>query len=1305
TRTQHPHRTTLIGHNHTQLTTALTHLTTKQPDQISPRPARSRPGRVAFVFPGQGSQWPGMAAGLLEGSPVFAEQLERCAEALAPHTDWNLLEAVTDPAQAPALDRVDVVQPALFAVMVSLAALWRSYGVEPDAVVGHSQGEIAAACVAGALSLEDAARIVALRSREIATLGGTGGMLSVARPVAEVHAMLAAAPGLSVAAVNSPTSVLVSGDSAALDAFHEDCVAEDVWVRRIPVDYASHSPHIESLRDRLRTVLGPVRPRTASVAFHSTVAAEELDTTALDAEYWYSNLRNPVLFEETVRAMAGQGYGVFIEVSPHTVLTTALTQSLEPLGGDPVIAGSLTRDHGRLEDFLTSAGEAWEAGVPVDWSASSAGRPTRRVELPGYAFTRQRFWVGGGGDGDGPRAAGMKSARHPLLTGQLPLAGGKGRLFTGRVSPEELPWLADHTVFEEVVVPGTAVVELVASAGDRLGGAAVEELTLEAPLLLRDEAVGLQLHVQEPDAEGRAAFTVHAEDGAGGWTQHASGVLGPRAAVRGGDPTTGPSRPPQEADPSEPRGGPPAGAVPLALDGLYDRLAERGMGYGRTFRGLRAAWRLGDDIHADVQLDDGGNEVDPRHLLHPALLDAAFHAAFAEWHEKESATALLPFAWSGVRLHRSERTPRALRVRLTPLGPDTLRMTGWDQDGRTVVTVDSVTARPVSPAKLAGARPAAADCLFAVNWTPAAPPADPVATDRMAILGPTGPTVGDTPIRSCPDLTALPTPGEEAEGADTEPPAWLLVPVETPEGLPAAEAARTTTHRVLSLLREWLAADRSPRIRLALLTRGAVAALPDEEPDPASAAVWGLVRSAQAEHPDTFALVDLGAEADMARLGAALAADDPQVALRDGALLVPRVARRRAQGAEAAFDPRTTVLVTGGTGGLGALVARHLATGHGVRNLLLASRRGMSAQGAPALVEELTGLGVHVRVAECDVSDRAAVAALLASVPDEHPLGAVVHAAGVLEDSLITSLTDDALDRVLRAKADSAWHLHELTAENRLGAFVLFSSLAGVLGGSGQGNYAAANAFLDALAQARRAAGRPATSIAWGLWEQPGDMTGHLAESDTSRLADSGVIALSAEEGLHLLDATLDSPDPVVLAARLDLAAVRAQAAAGMAPPVLHGLVRTASTQQAATAAATVETLAGLSPSDRENEVLRLVRGEVAAVLRYPGADAVPPDRPLKDIGLDSLGAVQLRNRLNTMAGLHLPATVIFDHPTPRAVASVVLRELFGSLTPAAQDGTDPDGPEDAFDPAAGVDDLDAEDLVRLALSDNRDDS
>ncbi|AXK36869.1 SDR family NAD(P)-dependent oxidoreductase [Streptomyces armeniacus] len=1251
---------------------------------------------MAFVFPGQGSQWPGMARALLTSSPVFAEEMERCAEALTPHTGWNLLDTLHGTPDAPSLDRVDVVQPALFAVMVSLAALWRSYGVEPDGVVGHSQGEIAAAFVAGALSLEDAARIVALRSREIATLGGTGGMLSVARPAAEVRTMLATAPGLSVAAVNGPSSVLVSGDREALEAFHEDCVAEDVWVRRIPVDYASHSPHIGALRERLTAVLAPVRPRSASVAFHSTVTGEETDTTRLDAGYWYTNLRSPVLFEETVRAMADQGYGCFVEVSPHAVLTAPLAQSLEPLGGDPVIVGSLTRDHGELGDFLASVAEAWEAGVPVDWSAASPVRNAPRVEVPGYAFVRQRFWVGGG-DAEGAPGAGMKPARHPLLAGHMRLAGGMGHLFTGRVSTEALPWLADHTVFAEVVVPGTAVVELAASAGACLERPSVAELTLEAPLLVRDEAVGLQLHVQEPDDTGEAAFTLHAEDGAGGWTRHASGTLGPRSART-------PNGPPEEAGSEVPEG-----AAPLSLSGLYDRLADRGMGYGRTFRGLRAAWRLGDGIHAEIALDDGGPEPDPRHLVHPALLDAAFHASFAERDDGDSDEALLPFAWSGVRLHGSERAPRSLRVRLTPLGQDTVRMTGWDEAGRVVVTVDSVTARPVSLATLAGTRPAAADCLFAVDWTPAGPTPAAVPADRMAVIGGPEPEFGDPAVRSCPGLASLAAPEEGA----AEPPAWVLVPVRTPEGGTPAEAARTVTHQVLSLLRDWLAADRPPACRLALVTRGAVAARPGEGADPALAAVWGLVRSAQAEHPDSFALVDLGTESDASLLGGALALDEPQVALRDGTFLVPRAARRPARTDGRLCDPESTVLVTGGTGGLGSVVARHLAREHGVRHLLLASRRGMSADGAPALVEELTDLGVRVRVAECDVSDRDAVAALLASVPEEHPLGAVVHSAGVLEDSLITSLTGAALDRVLRAKADSAWHLHELTAgtagtantaESSLEAFVLFSSLAGVLGGPGQGNYAAANAFLDALAAARRAAGLPATSLAWGLWEQPGDMTGHLSESDTSRLAGSGVVALSAEEGLQLLDATLGTPEAVLLAARLDLAAVRTQTEAGMAPPPLRGLLRDAPSGGAPNAGATVEALAGMSAGDRENEVLRLVRGETAAVLRYPDADAVPPDRPLKDVGLDSLGAVQLRNRLNTATGLQLPATVIFDHPTPRTVASLVLRELFPSDDPPAHAGTGPEDHGGAFDPAAGIDDLDAEELVRLSLRGDRDD-
>ncbi|MGW4080733.1 type I polyketide synthase, partial [Streptomyces asiaticus] len=350
-----------------------------------------RSAGVAFVFPGQGSQWVGMAAGLLDSSPVFARRIDECAAALAPHVDWSLVDVLSDPA---ALERVDVVQPALFAVMVSLAELWRSYGVEPSAVVGHSQGEIAAACVAGALSLEDAAKVVALRSRALRALSGRGGMASVSLPVERVRERLAAwGERLSVAAVNGPSAVVVSGDADALDELLAACEAEEIRARRVPVDYASHSAHVESLEDEIRRTLAGIAPRASSVPFHSTVTGGVLDTTELDAGYWYRNLRATVRFDETVRALLDEGFQTFVEASAHPVLTMGIEQTADDHGTPVAAIGSLRRDEGGLDRFLTSLAEAHVGGIAIDWRTVFAGTGAHPVDLPTYAFQHQRYWL------------------------------------------------------------------------------------------------------------------------------------------------------------------------------------------------------------------------------------------------------------------------------------------------------------------------------------------------------------------------------------------------------------------------------------------------------------------------------------------------------------------------------------------------------------------------------------------------------------------------------------------------------------------------------------------------------------------------------------------------------------------------------------------------------------------------------------------------------------------------------------------------------------------------------------------------
>ncbi|MGX6744344.1 type I polyketide synthase [Streptomyces xantholiticus] len=556
------------------------------------------------------------------------------------------------------------------------------------------------------------------------------------------------------------------------------------------------------------------------------------------------------------------------------------------------------------------------------------------------------------------------------------------------------------------------------------------------------------------------------------------------------------------------------------------------------------------------------------------------------------------------------------------------------EQGEPVLSLGRLDMRPVDPAQLERLRRGAGQPVYQLDWAPVTVGAG--RSPQVAVLG--------------DDLGEL-----ERAVADGGPvPEVVLASVDTPDG-DMADGARAATAQALALVQRWLASEWLGEARLVVATRGAVA-VDDETPDIAQAAVWGLLRSAQSEHPGRFVLVDVkGDEPDW---GALLDVEEPQLAVRGGKVLAPRLTRAGAGESVTAFSPEGTVVITGGTGGLGAMFARHLAAARGVRHLLLLSRRGLEADGAAELVGELEGLGCEARVVACDVSDRDQLAAVLGSL--EHPLTAVVHTAGVLDDGVVESLSPAHVDRVMRPKVDAAWHLHELTADADLSAFVLFSSMAALMGSPGQANYAAANAALDALAISRRAAGLPATSLAWGVWSDATGMAAQLGEAELARLERMGMGALTAETGLGLFDQSLDVDAAVVAPVLLETAALRAQARAGMLPPLLRGLVRTPARVVDASAGALVQRLAGVPEADRERIVLELVQAQVAAVLGHASAAAVEPERAFKELGFDSLSAVELRNRLTQATGVRLPATLVFDHPTPAAVVELLLSEIGG---------------------------------------------
>ncbi|WP_189244218.1 type I polyketide synthase, partial [Planobispora rosea] len=900
------------------------------------------------------------------------------------------------------------------------------------------------------------------------------------------------------------------------------------------------------------------------------------------------------------------------EVGPDAVLSVMGPACVED--EEAAFIPLLRRDRDEERELITGIARAWARGVRLDWEAFYAGSGARRVDLPTYAFQHQHYWLEAGELPSDAPGLGQEEAAHSMLSAVVSLP--EGVVLTGRLSRRGQPWVTDHDVLGNVILPGTAFVELAVRAGDEVGCDLIEELTIEAPLIVPEGAgVALRVLVGEAEGDGARSLSIHSRADGETWVTHARGTL--RSA-------------PETAEPAPMATWPPQGAEQIDVSDAYDRLRARGYAYGPAFQGLRAAWRRGDEVYAEVSLPGAASAEG--FGIHPALLDAAMHADLLDEH----AETLMPFVWSGVRLHAAEAT--SLRVKVTRLdGGELSAIEITDARGLPVATVATLVSRPVSEAQLRTVR---RDSLLKVEWVrPAAPEAqaEPTWTE---VAWPVSEVSGDAQVVFVTGLT-----GETG-------------------GRAVPDAVTSATHAALDLLRS----GRFGGAKVAIVTRGAVSVHREDVTDLPGAALWGMVRAAEQENPGRFALIDAdGAELPTAVVLAALAAGEPELAVRDGGVFVPRLARVSPEAA-AVPDLGGKVLITGGTGGLGAILAGHLVREYGVTSLVLVSRRGGHAPGAVELRESLAELGAEVEIEACDITDRQDLAVLL----DRHrDVTTVVHVAAVVDAALVADLTPEQIDRVLSAKAESAWHLHELTKDRELAAFVSFSSAAGLVLGAGQANYAAANAFLDALAVHRRAAGLPALSLAYGMWAESTGLGGELAEADLQRMRRLGLPALTAVEGLAAFDDAVRAGEPVVAPLKVDPSALAARGSD--LPALLRGLVKPAARRTASTAAAESGSelqrrLAALPEAEREEELLTLVRTQVAGVLGHDGADAVTPARAFKEMGFDSLAALELRNALNAVTGLKLPATLVFDYPNSQAVAAHLWERLAGvtAVTPAA---------------------------------------
>ena len=1083
----------------------------------APTYAVHAPGRLAFVFSGQGSQWTGMSRQLLRQEPAFREALEQCDHALRAYVDWSLLDQIAADEPTSRLGEIDVLQPTLFAVQVALATLWRSWGVAPDAVVGHSMGEVAAAHIAGALTLEDAARVICTRSRLLRRLRGLGGMAVVGLSVTEIaQALEPYEQCLSIAGSNSPQSTVVAGEIAALRQLVEKLEAQDVFCGIVNVDVASHSPQTAALRSELRDLLSELQARPPTVPFISTVTGAAFDRP-LDPAYWASNLTEPVNFTAAIAALARAGHSSFIEISPHPVLATSIQQGLTHLGTQGTVLASTRRDGPERDHMLHSLASLYVAGGNVDWTRFHSA-PKRPVTHPTYPWQRARFWLDAG-----VVTAENGRSRHPLLGQRLGLAHDPAAtVWQVELSSDSTIFLRDHRVQGEVMVPAAAFAEMALAAGASANISATHalvDLELRHSLVLTEGA----RRVVQVSLVGPALSIYSKPATSDVWTLHATAAFAAQDTGAG-----------EAVDLATLRRDIPD-AIPR--EQFYGSLAARGLDYGPSLRGIEQIWRHDGQALARIKLPDGLSHESDSYRLHPAILDAALQVLGAT---DDSPATFVPVACRRLRLHRRPVTTDPLWSHVvlqhgTATGASEINadVRLLDDSGHLLAELTGLRLahKPTSP------RIELQDTwLYRVQWReiewPATDQLPATDANRWVILG----KHGDLATELVRQLEAH---GQESSQTWSES-SRLRGVIYLSSGDPAS---------LLQAVQRLAAASAtlgSPR--LWIVTRGAQPVLAGEPTSISDAPLWGLGRTMGFELPELkCTLVDLDPMLDAARASTLLfrqfcvSDDEDQVALRDHRRWAPRLRRLNScsAGRTASLHADATYLITGGLGGLGLAVAAWMVE-QGARHLVLVGRSAPSLQAA-AQVVKMRDAGAEIVTASADVSVESEVTSLFERVQATMPpVCGVVHAAGVLDNAALVDLDADRLAKVLAPKVQGAWNLHSATAQARLDFFVLFSSAVSVLGSPGQGNYAAANTFLDALAHLRHRHGLPAISINWGPWVDIGLVASgeFLPAAARSTRGAQGVKGITPHRGLEAFGRALSSEEPQLTVLPFDIASL-----------------------------------------------------------------------------------------------------------------------------------------------------------------------
>lgn len=1242
-------------------------------------------GKLAFIFSGMGTQWWAMGRQLIEENALFRETIETCDRLLSQYASWSLLEELSRSESDTRINGTQFAQPAIFAVEVALAKLWQSYGIVPDVVCGHSVGEVAAAHISGALSLEDAVKVIFYRSLLQQKTAGMGGMLAVSMPKSDAAQLIEKYNDrVSIAAVNSPSSVTLAGESDALNALEKQLSADNIFCRPLRVEVPFHCVVMDVIKDELISLLQSIAPNETVIPLYSTVTGNLISGTELNADYWWHNVREPVEFAKTIKAM--EDCDVFLEVGPHPVLTQSMNECLSARKS-AIVLGTIKRQQDETAAMFSTFGALHAEGYPVNWTHIVQGQ---FVKLPKYPWQRQAYWreseiSAQDRMGNMTKRTLLLEEAHPLLGNKIALAQVDS-IWEAEIQTENLPFLTGHNVHDAIVFPGAGFIEMALAAVFKEGRSVqvIEHFSFEKALVLREEAVRMQSVLSQN------TFSIYSEKmtpgGASTWIKHASvNIAGHHTANESPEFDLAAIR--QRCTSSK------------SKEEVYEAFTNMGFNYQGDFRRIGSFQYTENEALARIEL---GSQPDRIYKIYPPLLDNGFQALLGiiscAAGNRIQNRVFLPVQIAKIIVHHRSSTIGTeawCHAVITESNEQGLKgnLSIYDNNGKLVISIEELFCVSVEKAKwdallLQNEQDSTSQWFNEVRWMPSTSELETytVSPRQWIIFGDNaghGAQLTSKLLAQGHDAFSVSAGTEFRQCSDREFQISVKQPDDFRELLKLVKDAGSSAGIVYLWPLDVLQLDQSSdstcgcgtllyliqalnslnlEIPLWIVTQGGQFIYP-EASRLEQAPMWGFAQVISLEQPQLQCrCIDLDPEADTADnalfLLQVLNSDskESRLAFRNGeahtARLVPSQFAIGKSGNDdgSSISAEATYLITGAFGGLGRLVVQRLVA-NGARHLALMGRRG--AVGNEDFVADLGRAGVTCHVAVADVSVRKDVERVVNDIKETMPpLHGIIHAAGVLDDGVITQQSPERFEKIMQPKVQGSWNLHELTVDLPLDFFVCFSSVASLVGSPGQSNYAAGNAFMDLLAHSRQSVGLPALSINWGPWVGEG-----MAATQLKRLESKGFGAIDIEPGLQAFEQLISEPN----IAQIGVAPINWETFFSAFPAHKNSFfskfIEKSTTEEPGNNDF-LKQLKEVIEAEQHHFLLKHIEDVVNAVFGYNSSESTDYRKSLFDNGLDSLMALEIKNRLESSLRMPLQSTLLFEHPTVESLGDFLSQQI-----------------------------------------------